>query len=49
MKNHEENVHRSNEIAKIIRNKVTDLVEKIKQEEEKLLHHVQEFQNTEQR
>lgn len=49
IKNHEENVRRSNDIATIIRNKVTDLIEKIKQEESKLLHNVQEFSNSEQR
>jgi hypothetical protein len=49
IKNHEENVRRSNDIADVIRAKVTDLIAKIKQEEKKLLHNVQEFSNTEQR
>jgi hypothetical protein len=49
IKNHEENVRRSNDIADVIRNKVTDLIGKIKQEETKLLHNVQEFSKTEQR
>jgi len=49
IKNHEENVRRSKDIADVIRNKVTDLIGKIKQEEKKLLHNVQEFSNTEQR
>ena len=49
IKNHEENVLRSNEIAQLIRDKVTDLIEKIKQEEAKLLHNVQEFGNSEER
>lgn len=49
IKNHEENVRRSADITELIRNKVTDLIEKIKQEEEKLLHNVQEFGNAEQR
>jgi len=49
IKNHEENVRRSNDIADVIRAKVTDLIGKIKQEEKKLLHNVQEFSNTEQR
>lgn len=49
IKNHEENVRNSNEIANIIRKKVTDLIERIKQEEAKLLNNVQEFGNAEQR
>ncbi|CAF1503942.1 unnamed protein product [Adineta steineri] len=49
IKNHEDNVRRSKDIANVIRNKVTDLIEKIKQEETKLLHNVQEFSNSEQR
>ncbi len=49
IKNHEENVRCSNDIANIIRNKVADLIEKIKQEEIKLLNNVQEFNNAEQR
>lgn len=49
IKNHEENVRRSNEIANVIRHKVTDLIEKIKKEEAKLLVNVQEFSNAEQR
>jgi len=49
IKNHEENVRNSNEIANTIRKKVTDLIERIKQEEKKLLNNVQEFGNAEQR
>lgn len=49
IKNHQENVRRSNEIANVIRSKVTDLIEKIKKEEAKLLNNVQEFSNSEQR
>lgn len=42
-------MRRSNDIANVIRNKVADLIEKIKQEETKLLHNVQEFSKAEQR
>ena len=49
IKNHEENVRRSDEIADVIRNKVATLIEKIKQEETKLIHNVEEFRNAEQR
>ena len=49
IKNHEENVRRSEDIANVIREKVADLIAKIKQEEIKLLHNVEEFSNTEQR
>ena len=49
IKNHQENVRRSHEIANTIRNKVADLIEKIKKEETKLLNNVQEFSNAEQR
>ncbi|CAF3698261.1 unnamed protein product [Rotaria sordida] len=49
IKNHEENVCRSDDIANVIRNKVADLIEKIKQEETKLLHNVQEFSKAEQK
>lgn len=49
IKNHEENVQRSHDIAQLIRDKVTDLIERIRQEETKLLHNVQEFGNSEQR
>ena len=49
IRNHEENVLRSKDIGNVIRNKVTDLIDKIKQEEKKLLHNVEEFGNAEQR
>jgi 23S rRNA G2445 N2-methylase RlmL len=49
IKNHEENVRRSNDIANTIRDKVADLIEKIKQEETKLLNNVQQFSASEQR
>ncbi len=49
IKNHEENVRHSNDIANIIREKVIELIEKIKQEEKKLIHNIQEFNNTERR
>lgn len=47
IRNHEENVRHSNDIEHLIRNKVTELIEKIKQEEKKLLENVKEFNKTE--
>lgn len=49
IRNHEENIRHANDIGDIIRNKVKDLIEKIKQDEKKLLENVQEFNQTEQR
>ncbi len=49
IKNHEENVRQSNDIANTIREKVIELIDKIKQEEKKLIHNIQEFNNTERR
>ena len=49
IKIHEENVRHSNDIGNTIREKVIELIEKIKQEEKKLLFNVQEFNNTERR
>lgn len=49
VKNLEENVRHSNEIAKTIRGKVADLIALIKEEEKKLLQQVEEFQTAEQR
>lgn len=49
IKRHEENILHSADIANTIRQKVTELIDKIKQEENKLLHNVQEFSETEQK
>ena len=49
MQNHRDNVRQSNEIATSIREKVTDLIDRIKDEERKLLRNVEEFQTVEQR
>ncbi|CAF3457870.1 unnamed protein product [Rotaria sp. Silwood1] len=49
IKNHEENIHQSTNIVSIICVKVNELIDKIKREEKKLLHSIQEFNNNEQR
>ncbi|CAF4374347.1 unnamed protein product [Rotaria sp. Silwood2] len=49
IKNHEENIHQTTDIANTIRFKVNELINKIKQEEKKLLQSIQEFNNTEQK
>ncbi|CAF1347266.1 unnamed protein product [Rotaria sordida] len=49
IKNHEENINHSTDMVNTIRYKVNELIDKIKQEEKKLLHSIQEFNNTEQR
>ncbi|CAF3687219.1 unnamed protein product [Rotaria socialis] len=46
---HEENVHHSNDISSTIRHKVTELIDKIKQEEKKLLLSLQEFNHAEEK
>ena len=46
---HQTNVHHSNEIVNVIREKVNELIGKIKEEEKKLLENVQEFTNSERR
>ncbi|CAF1093594.1 unnamed protein product [Adineta steineri] len=48
IKIHEENVRHSNEIIHTIKDKVTELIDRIKQEENKLLDIVNEFHSTEQ-
>jgi hypothetical protein len=49
LKKHEENVRHSNEIGNTIRDKVNEIITKIKQEEKKLIDNIYEFNNTEQR
>ena len=49
LKKHEENVRHSNEIGNTIRDKVNDIITKIKQEEKKLIDNIYEFNNTEQK
>ncbi|UJR23775.1 hypothetical protein I4U23_026751 [Adineta vaga] len=49
IKIHEENIRQSNDIIRTIQEKVIELIEKIKQEESKLLLNVREFHNSEQK
>jgi len=49
IRSHEENVRQSDSIANLVREKVTKLIEKIKDEEKKLLCNIHEFNNTERR
>lgn len=49
MDHHQTNVRHSNEIANTIREKVSELIGKIKEEERKLLENIQEFNDNERR
>ena len=49
MDHHQANVRHSNEIANTIREKVAELIGKIKEEERKLLGNIQEFNDNERR
>lgn len=49
LRTHQDNVRQSNEIGKRIREKVSDLIERIRDEERKLLQSVEEFRTIEQK